>query len=431
MPPPMSELALLGGDPILSGPLPPYPSMGEAECEAVIEVVRSGCLSGFFGSPCEEFFGGPKVRAFENAWSAFYGVRHTISVNSNTSGLLAALGAIGLGPGDEVIVPPTTMSATAITPLFWGGIPVFADIEDETFCLDPESVKAAISPRTKAIVVVNLFGHPGPLRELRELADTRGLYLIEDNAQSPLGHENGVKCGTVGDIGIFSLNYHKHIHTGEGGMCVTNDKNLADRMALIRNHGENAHGWLGIDDPANVIGLNLRQTELGAAIGLVQLGDIERHVGKRERIAERLSETLVDLDGLTPPAVRQGCRHNYYCWVLRYDAKTVGVSRETFSRALEAEGFPHGVGYLPPLYNLPVFQRRRAIGNTGWPFPEAASTYEKGRCPNAERLHEDEIVLFEPCAWDINDVTLDQLCEALRKVHANRRELSNRADQAE
>lgn len=424
----MSDLALFGGTPVLAEPLRSYPSMGEAECEAVVEVVRSGCLSGFFGSPCDEFFGGPKVRAFEAAWSQFYDVKHTISVNSNTSGLLAALGAVGVGPGDEVIIPPTTMSATAITPLFWGGVPVFADIEDRTFCLDPNSVKAAMSPRTKAIVVVNLFGHPGPLRELRELADAHGVHLIEDNAQSPLGHEDGAKCGTVGHIGVFSLNYHKHIHTGEGGMCVTNDKNLADRMALIRNHGENAHQWLGIENAANVIGLNLRQTELGAAIGLVQLGNIDAHVGKREHIAERLSETLSDLEGLMPPAVRPGCRHNYYCWVLRYDAEAVGVSRETFSRALEVEGFPHGVGYLAPLYTLPAFQQRRAIGRDGWPFTGVAAKYEPGICPVAERLHKEEIMLFEPCAWDIDEKTLDRLCEALRKVHAHRGELSNRAD---
>ena len=147
----MSKLALLGGEPVIKGDLPPYPSMGEKEKAAVAEVVASGCLSGFFGSPGPEFLGGPKVRAFEEAWAARFGVKHAVTVNSNTSGLIAAMGAIGISPGDEVIVPPWTMSATVVAPLFYGGIPVFADIEDATFCIDPARVREQTSRKSSAI----------------------------------------------------------------------------------------------------------------------------------------------------------------------------------------------------------------------------------------------------------------------------------------
>jgi perosamine synthetase len=162
----MDKLALLGGTPVIKGELPHYNSLGEQELEAVISVMRSGCLSGFYGSWCDEFFGGPQVRAFEEAWSERFKTKHSISVNSASSGLFAAVGAAGVGPGDEVIVPPYTMSATVIAPILYGGIPVFADIEPETFCIDPDKVKECISPRTKAIIAVNLFGHPSKLRQL-------------------------------------------------------------------------------------------------------------------------------------------------------------------------------------------------------------------------------------------------------------------------
>ena len=419
----MSVLAIHGGDPVISGSFRQYRSMGEAEISAVVRVMRSDRISGFYGSPGPEFLGGPTVREFEAAWSVRYGVKHTVSVNSATSGLIAAMAAIGVSPGDEIIVPPWTMSATIVAPLFYGGIPVFVDIEPDTFCLDPKLVKAAITDRTKAILVVNLFGHPAQLTELRELANESGIFLIEDNAQAPLGFENGKACGTIGDIGIFSLNYHKHIHTGEGGMCVTNNDQLAERLQLIRNHGENVVESLQLRDLTNLIGFNFRMTELSAAIGVEQLAAIDTHVERRENLAIALSEGTRDLDGWTPPAVRANCRHNYYCWTALYDENIIGVDRKVFSAALAAEGFPHFVGYLPPLYRLPLFKNRTAIGAQGFPFNLTNQSYHDGLCPVTERLHEKEAILFEPCAYDINDDAIPLLVEAIRKVHRNRGEL--------
>jgi perosamine synthetase len=418
------RLALLGGKPIIDSPFKDYKSMGTAEEDAVRRVVLSGCLSGFFGSPGPEFGGGPEVRGFEEDWCIRFGIKHTISVNSATSGLIAAMGAIGISPGDEVIVPPWTMSATVAAPIFYGGIPVFADIEDETFCIDPAEVARQITAKTKAIVCVNLFGHPARLHELRALADKHGIHLIEDNAQSPLGSENGKPTGCIGHIGIYSLNFHKHIHTGEGGMCVTNDDDLATRLELIRNHGENCTDMLGGGPIVNMVGMNLRMTEMSAAVGRVQLAAIDAHVEARERIANRLTESLKGLEGLTPPVTRDGCRHNFYVWMMKVDENALGLSRALFSEALSAEGFPHATGYVAPLYRLPMFRNRIALGRDGWPFTLTERRYEDLRCPVTEDMHNRRALLVEPCAYDLSDADVDAMIAAVRKVHAGRGQLN-------
>lgn len=417
------KLAIHGGSPVLSTPLAPYPSLGEEEVAAVTDVVRSGCLSAFYGSWGDQFLGGPQVKSLESEWAHAFSVRHAISMNSATSGLYAAMGAIGISPGDEVIVPPTTMSATAMAPLMYGGIPVFADIEQETFCLDPAAVEAALTSKTKAIIAVNLFGHPARLAELRRLADERGIHLVEDNAQGPLAKENGRYAGTIGHIGVFSLNYHKHIHAGEGGVCVTDDDELARRLQLIRNHAENIVEALGMEDITNMVGHNYRLTEMGAAVARVQLAHSKEHVRRRVAVARRLSEAVRGLEGLHAPLERAGCESVYYLWSLRVVEKELGVSRDVFSRALAAEGFPHFNGYVRPLYLLPVFQRRHALGRSGYPFTLTSRTYSAGLCPTAERLHRDELLCFETCMYASDDKTAELLAAAIQKVHAARASL--------
>lgn len=414
----MSKLAILGGTSILSQPLTPYSSMGNEEIEAVNKVARSGRLSSFIGAWCDDFDGGPEIRCFEKEWAVKFDCKHAISVNSNTSGLIAALGAVGVSPGDEVIVPPYSMSATVMAPLFYGGIPVFVDIEPNTFCLDPNLVRAAITPKTRAILAVDMFGHPAALSELRALADEHGIYLIEDAAQAPLASEAGRLAGTIAHIGVFSLNYHKHIHTGEGGMCCTDDDDLALRLRMIRNHGENVVEPLHVEDITNIIGFNFRMTELSAAIGREQLLKVDKLVNERQAVAERLSSELKELKGLTVPQVRHNCRHVYYVWCARHDAAAAGVSRATVARALAAEGVPISEGYVKPLYMLPVFQRRIAIGRNGWPFTLTERRYEKGMCPVVERMDEHELIEFCTCSFQLNEDELSRVIEAFHKVYS-------------
>jgi len=419
----MDRLALLAGARARPTPLRAYKSIGPAEVEAVKRVAESGQLSGFYGSSGRQFLGGPVVQQFERAWREYFGVRHAMSVNSATSGLYAAMGAIGLSPGDEVIVPPYTMSATVVAPLIYGAAPVFADVEHDTFTLDLSAVEAAIGPRTRAILVVNLFGQPARLHALRELADRRGLMFVEDNAQGPLASEAGRYAGTIGHIGIFSLNYHKHIHTGEGGVCVTDDGELARRLQLIRNHAESVVEAEGVADLTNMVGFNYRLSELSAAVGIEQLRNAEQHVARREHVGRRLTEGIADLEGLHAPRARNGCRHVYYVWALRVDPHSLGATRAQFSKALAAEGFPHFCGYVAPLYRLPMFRHRIAIGRDGFPFNLSDVCYRDGLCPVTEALHERELIGFEPCAYELDDADIDDLVAAIRKVHAARDQL--------
>jgi len=420
----MSNLALLGGKAEVRGALRPFRALGDRERALVNEVMDGGLLSGFYGSWGDEFWGGPMVKRLEGLWCDALGARHVVSVNSATSGLFAAAGAIGLSPGDEVICPPTTMSATAVAPMFYGAVPVFVDIEDETFCLDVAATEAAIGPKTRAIFVVNLFGHPARLAELRALADRHGIFLVEDNAQGPFAMENGKPAGTIGHIGVFSLNVHKHIQTGEGGLCVTEDEDLALRMQLIRNHGENVVGDVEVEDIANTPGLNFRMTELSAAVGVGQIERADEIIGGRVAIAEHLTAGIGEIEGFKVPAVRADCRHVYYVWTADMDPDALGIRRETLLAALHAEGVPAAGGYVPPLYRLPMFRERRAIGRDGFPFAGSNRSYADGLCPVAERLHETGFVTYEICGFDPDAEQLDQMVAAFHKVFAGREQLA-------
>lgn len=240
----MTTLAIDGGAPEVRGPLKPFNTIGSDEIAAAIRVVGGGCLSGFLGG---ELRGGHYVRALEDAWCETFGVRHAVACNSATSGLLAACAAVGVKPGDEVITTPFTMSATSAAAALLGARLVYADIEPDYFCLDVLQTRLARSA-IKAIIVANIFGHPAQISELRTYCDHHGVFLIEDNAQSPFAMESRTQinrpryAGTVGHIGVFSLNCHKHIQTGEGGICVTESNDLARRMRLFINHAEMTDG---------------------------------------------------------------------------------------------------------------------------------------------------------------------------------------------
>jgi perosamine synthetase len=423
------QLAVNGGPAFRQKPFPRFNGIGEEEKRAAIEVIESGNLSQFLGSWSPDFLGGPKVRAFEEAWARQFGVKHAISFNSATSALYAAVGACGFGPGDEVIVTPSSMVATATGILTYNAVPVFSDIEDRTFNLDPGVIEKAITPRTRGIMLTHLWGHPANMSHMMQIAKKHGLLVIEDNAQSPLATVDGTYAGAVGDIGIFSLNYHKHIHTGEGGIAVTNSDDLASRLQLIRNHGEAVVAEMGFTGPIeNTFGNNYRLTELQAAIGLEQLKKLGDRVAVRQREAAYLTRYLSEYPCFSLPMPLPSCEHVYYCYMVRYHEDVFGVPRERLVAALQAEGLPWSAGYLRPIYWLPMYQQR-AVYPRGCPFTcshydGANVSYEYGICPVAERVHTREIMGIELCMFDLAPSDLEDIVRGTAKVLGKIRELA-------
>lgn len=443
----MTSLALLGGRPVRQQPFPAYQTLGPEEEAAVQRVVRGGVLSQFLGANHPDFYGGPEVLALEEAWKAAFDVPHAVTVNSATSGLIAAVGALGVTPGDEVIVSPYTMCASASAPLWWQAIPVFADVEAEHFCLNPDSVARKITPRTRGIIMVDLFGQPFDAPRLRALADAHGLWIIEDCAQAPGARLGEAWAGTLGDVGVFSLNYHKHIHTGEGGVAVTRDDRTAERLRLIRNHAEAVAGPRGMhgSDLYQMVGFNFRMTELEAAIGQEQLQKLPWLVQERlERVAW-LEARLSQLPMFRIPAVRDGAQHVYYMHPLLFRPDNCpGVSRDRFMAAVMAELHPacwadrprhtlssadqarlgrFSCGYVRPIYREPLYQHRTAFGQSGLPWslrPEETARwetlYQEGLCPVTEHLHEGTLVIHDLIRPEMDEADLEDVALAFEKV---------------
>jgi dTDP-4-amino-4,6-dideoxygalactose transaminase len=413
-------LALLGGQPAINRPLELFNSMGDAEAEAAAEVIRGGVLSAYIGAPGEGFMGGPRVRAFESQAAKYFGVKHAIVVNSWTSGLIAAVGAIGIEPGDEIITTPWTMAATATAILHWNGIPVFADIDPVTFNISPASVEKLITPRTRAIMAVDIFGQSADMKALREIADHHGLKLLCDTAQAPGALADGAYAGTLADIGGYSLNYHKHIHCGEGGILMTDDDWLAQRLCLIRNHAE---AVVRSDDPtelANMLGYNFRMGEIEATIASVQLTKLARRVESRQRIAAELNAGLSSLKGIKVPKVSEGATHVYYVYGLTLDVEALGVSRQRIVEALRAEGVPSLMAGYQNLHLLPLFRNKIAYGTKGFPWnsPYCISDiqYGPGLCPVAEKLHSETFLGLNICMNELPPADVALIIEAFRKV---------------
>jgi perosamine synthetase len=420
-----AKLAIDGGRAVRTAPFPHSITTGEEEVSAAVAVIRSGLLSGFVGSPSPEFLGGPAVRRFEDAWCRRFEVAHAVSCNSATSALLMAVGAAGIGPGDEVIVSPYTMSATAVAVLFYGGIPVFADIEADCFCLDAESVRRKITPLTKAILTTDIHGQSSDMDALNVLGKKHGLVVITDTAQSCGAMYKKRHAGTVGHIGIFSLNRHKNMQCGEGGVAVTHDPELALRMQLIRNHGENLVESPGYTPAslANMIGLNLRMTEVEAAIAYEQLKKMDALNRIRIEHVEYLNSRLAKFPGLVMPAIRDGCAHVFYMHAMKFIEAQAGFSRTAFTRALGAEGIPIRGGYVRPLYLEPLFQKRIAIGGKGFPFvgPHYSGKvdYSPGLCPVAEDLYENKTLINAFVYPPLTRADMNDIVAGVDKVYAN------------
>lgn len=429
----MSTLALLGGKPVRTKLFPAYRVIGEDDRAAVAKVMESGILSRFLGTWHDDFFGGPEVKAFEHEWATAFRAAHAVSVNSATSGLFAAAGAAGIGPGDEVIVSPYTMSASAVAALVFNAVPVFADIDPDSYCVSARTIEARITPRTKAIVVVHIFGNVADMDPIMDLAARHGLTVIEDCAQAPFATYKGRPVGTLGHMGVFSLNYHKHIHTGEGGVLTTNDPRLAEKVQLIRNHAEAVVERKGVADLVNMIGFNFRLGEMEAAIGRRQLLKGPDLVRRRQANVKYLEDRIRGIPFLSCPKVQDGVEHVYYVHALSYDAEAAGVSRATFVRALKAElaatelregeGVLMGEGYVRPLYLQPIYQKQVGYGEVGCPFKcphyTGAPDYSAGSCPEVEDAHFNRVITHELMRPPASRADLDDVADAFCKVAEN------------
>lgn len=427
-------LALFGGEPSIRHSFPRFNSFDQQEEEAALRVLRSGNLSSYLGAPGYNFYGGKEVLDFEEAFSLKFHVNHSISVNSWTSGLWAIMGALDLEPGSEVLVSSWTMAATATTILHWGLIPVFVDIDVQTFNVDFNDVVSKTTEKTKAILSPDIFGLSADNLRLREWCDSKGIYLVSDSAQSPLAtDELGNFTSTLSHIGGFSLNYHKHIHTGEGGVVVTNDSTLAERVRMLRNHGEVAVEF-GTDlqkRQRGILGMNLRMGEIEAAIGSVQLQKIDNLIGSRRAAGLYLSDGLKNFLGLEVAHIPPGYRHSFYVCglILNYDSNPHLPSRDTLISALRAEGVPGLMSGYQNIHNLSLFRKQFSIGLDGWPYSiltnSRRSELVETKLPVAEKYHDELFFGFNMCAHNYSNSEVDQILFAFAKVWKNLKLLQN------
>lgn len=422
--------AIIGGKKLVKNPLKSRLTITDLEKKAVMDVMDSDVLSAFIGAPGEKFLGGSKVLEFENYWKKQYNFKHAISVNSWTSGLIISVGAIGIEPGDEVICSPYTMSASATSVLFYGGIPVFADIDEETFDISSKSIESKITERTKAIIVVHIFGGCADMDEIMKIANKYNLKVIEDAAQAPGVKYKNKPLGAIGDIGGFSLNFHKHIHTGEGGMIVTNNDDLAFKAQLIRNHGENYAAKLNVKDLPNIIGGNYRLTEIQAAIGLVQLKKLIPIINHRNILANYLHREINKINCLQSFPPKTDLEHSYYLFPIRFDEEKAMISRNLFVKSVnkefpDADGWesvPLSEGYVEPLYLNPIYQNKIAIGSKGFPFSLNSNVkydYSKGICPNTEKMYYKEMIISPIVREPLEISDMKNLIDAIKKVLSN------------
>jgi len=390
-----------------------YNPIGEEEKAAVMRVLDSGCLSAFIGAWGEDFHGGEEIRAFEEEISNYFDVKHAITFNSLTSGLIAAMGAVGIEPGDEVIVSPWTMSATAVAILIWGGIPVFVDIEKDYYGLDPIKVEQAITANTKAILVTDIFGHGARLDELKSISNKYNLKLVEDVAQAPGIKYKGGFCGSWGDIGGFSLNYHKHIHTGEGGFCITNDDDLALKMKMIRNHAEASIVNSPLTELVNMVGFNFRMGEIEAAIGREQLNKLPKLLEDNQRKARWFYQRLKSIDHITLPKIEKNSAHAFYVFPIQL----AFPKNNGFLASLEKLKIPGLVSKYVNVHRLPMFQQKKAFGK-GYPWNMAHRdvSYDVGICPVAEKLNDENFMGLLISMFDLKLSEVNEMCDIFEKA---------------
>ena len=396
-----------------------YNSLGEEELNAVVDVMRSGVLSEFIGAECAEFYGGKYVRELEFFAKELFNVKHAIAVNSWTSGLICAVGALGLEPGTEVITTPWTMSATALSILHWNLIPVFVDINENDFCITPETILPKITKNTKAIVVADIFGKSCDIRSIMELADKYGLKVICDTAQSPMARIKGQNAyaGCVSHIGGISFNYHKHIHCGEGGIIFTNDDFYANKMMKIRNHGENIISQDEEEDLINNLGFNFRLGEMEAAIAIEQLKKLPNKIHSRISVANKITQGLHEVDGIRLPAIETRQENVFYVYPIILTSQRLIENREKIIANLKKAGLTFVEAGYVMVNRLPVFQKKIAYGKGGFPWTLNDNNdlgYSLGDCPIGDYLQDSSFLELNICMYEFHDHEIEHLIQEMR-----------------
>lgn len=424
----MSRLALFGGDPIRTKPFPAWPVFDEGEEAALLEVVRSGRWWRYsFGEGSGQ--SGPeageprsKVAEFQEGFAQLQGAKYGVACASGTAAIEIALKALGIGPGDEVIVPPYTFVATASAVLQVNAIPVFADIEPDTFNIDPKRIEEAITPRTRAVIPVHFAGHAADMDTIMEVARRRSLAVLEDAAHAHGAEWNGRGLGSIGDAGTFSFQGSKNMTAGEGGLITTSRREVA---ALSESY---IWGGREIGSPWYThfrLGWNYRMTEFQGAILSVQLQRVRAQNATRHRNALELDGRLAQIPGIRPLALRAyATLHSHHIYIFRFDEEAFGAPRERFLDALAAEGIPCMSGYGHPLYKNPMFLNQDfnprgcpiTCGHYGQSIDYASF---EALCPEAERACRNAVWLEHRILLGSSEDTED-IVRAIEKIHKNR-----------
>jgi perosamine synthetase len=395
--------ACAGGQPAKTTPYGREARYGSDELRELEEALAQGTL--FYAQ-------GKKVRQFEAAFAARNDVPYAIACSSGTAAIHAALIAAGISPGDEVILAPITDMGSAVPILYQGAVPVFADLDPRTYTLDPDAVAAAITPRTRAVLAVHLWGNACDLTALAALCEKHGIALIEDCAQALGCTYRGRPIGTWGAMGCFSLNEFKHISCGDGGIVLTNDPELAERLRLATDKAYNRRPDAVVKTPAFLAG-NYRMTELQGAVAGAQLPKLDSIVARRRAWCTALSDRLQDLPGVSVPVPTAGCDPSWWFYLLQVDPAVLGADADAFAEALRAEGLPAGAHYIGVcLYEYPVFTHHSAFARGEHAYSDRP--YAHGLCPNAERILANGVMLAINEAYTTTD--LEETARAFRRV---------------
>lgn len=418
----MEKLALLGGKPIREKPFPPHPLIWEEEKKAVMAVLDNGRLSSFIAASGKGFLGGEKVKEFEKIVAEYHNVKFAVTFNSATAALHAAVVACGVQPGEEVITTPYTFTSSATCALMANTIPVFADIGEDDYNIDPIDAEKKISLLTKAIIPVHLFGNPAKMDEIMKIAHENNLKVIEDCAQAPGALYKNKIVGTIGDCGILSFTENKHITSGEGGMLITNDEEIAEIARLIRNHGEAVIAGQPRSYKSSILGWNYRMTEVDAAIGLEQFKKLDRFNQERIKLADYLAEKINQIPGLKVIPIKENNQHVYYVLPVEYNEEKIGIPRDLFVKALNAEGVPFGAGYIKPLYYSPIYHENKPFI---YKYYKGNADYGPGLCPVAEEMHFKKLMITILCRPPATFKDMDDIVKAMKKIIENKDQLKN------